>query len=382
MTRAALLLSALLAAAPVAAQESPEWAGVWEGRVGTHPVRLCIDSHGGPARGGYYYLSRLEPIPITEEDGEGGWIERTPEGEPSALWEFVEQTGQELRGTWRQGSRSLRFELTPLAWTAPEYAGPCSSDAFLGPRIAGGEVLTRPAELNGWRFTEQTYHPPAHFAEEDGDLESFTFTPEQPGDARILAELAKGLPTGDYRDTYLQCMGDTIAVHGTDGKYWTRSHPEFVSDDWLTTMESYGMYCGGAHGDHGFYHRTFDRRSGEQLDPARWLNETAVEYQTVSGGEGYFNVLPALTELILARSPSDVAPGDAATEREAYLEECRDSVGSWSWRFGLSREGLLAVPIVPHVLGPCRAVFTVPWVELAAFLNEEGRAGVARLLDD
>lgn len=40
------------------------------------------------------------------------------------------------------------------------------------------------------------------------------------------------------------------------------------------------------------------------------------------------------------------------------------------------------MPIVPHVLGPCRAVFAVPWVELAPFLNEEGRAGVARLLDD
>ena len=81
---------------PAAAQESPAWAGVWEGRVGTYPVRLCIDSHGGPARGAYYYLSRLEPIPITEEDGEGGWIERMPEGEPSALWEFIEQNGE----TW------------------------------------------------------------------------------------------------------------------------------------------------------------------------------------------------------------------------------------------------------------------------------------------
>src|SRR5690606_16075013 len=78
-----------------------------------------------------------------------------------------------------------------------------------------------------WLALHRADIPPAGaLAEEDVDLESFTFTPEQPGDARILTELAKGLPTGDYRDTYLQCMGDTIAVHGTDGKYWTRSHPE------------------------------------------------------------------------------------------------------------------------------------------------------------
>ena len=379
--RAGFLLPALLLAAPAAAQETPEWAGVWDGRVGTYPVRLCIDAHGGPARGAYYYLSRLEPIAITEEDGEGGWIEKTPDGEASALWEFVEQTGEELRGTWRQGRRSLPFALAPLAWTAGEYSGPCSSDAFLGPRIAGGEVLEEAAGLDGWRYTAQTYRPPAHFAEEV-DLESFTFAPEQPGDARILAELAKGLPTGEYNATYLQCMGDNIAVHGTDGDYGTSSKPVFVSADWLTTLESYDLYCGGAHPSHGFYHRTFDRSSGEEFDPARWFNEAAVEYQAVSGGEGYFNVKPALAEIIVAGGPSDVEAANSQAEREFFMSECRDALSSWSWRFGLSRAGLLAVPVVPHVLGPCRATFTVPWEDLGPFLNDEGKEGVARLLSD
>ena len=68
-------LAALLAllATPAAAQDAPAWAGAWEGRVGTFPVRLCIDSWGDqPARGAYYYLSQLEPIALSEEDGEGG----------------------------------------------------------------------------------------------------------------------------------------------------------------------------------------------------------------------------------------------------------------------------------------------------------------------
>jgi len=380
--RAALILPALLFAAPSAAQERPEWAGVWEGRVGSYPVRLCIDAYGGPARGAYYYLSRLDPIAITEEDGEGGWIEKTPEGEYSALWEFVEQTGRELRGTWRQGRRSLPFNLAPLTWTAGEYSGPCSSDAFLGPRIAGGEVLEEPTELDGWRYTAQSYRPPPHFAEEV-DLKSFTFSPERPGDARILAELAQGLPTGEHLATYLQCMGDNISVHGTDGDYWTSSKPVFASGNWLTTMESYDMYCGGAHPSHGFYHRTFDRMSGEELDPARWFNESAVEYQAVSGGEeGYFKILPPLAELIIARGPSDAEPTDGPAEREFFLEECRDALSTWSWRFGLSRAGLLAVPVVPHAYGPCRATFTVPWEELDPFLNDEGQAGLARLRRD
>src|SRR5690606_17804914 len=163
LMRVALIAGVLLLANSAAAQEKPEWAGVWEGRVGTYPVRLRIDADGGPARGAYGYLSSLEPIALTEEDSEGGWIEKSPDGEPSALWEFREQTGNELRGTWRQGQRSLPFDLAPLAWIAGEYSGPCSSDAFLAPRIAGGDVLGTPAELDGWRYTAQSYQPPAHF---------------------------------------------------------------------------------------------------------------------------------------------------------------------------------------------------------------------------
>ena len=38
-------LAPLLAvlATPAAAQEAPAWVGLWEGRVGTDPVKLCID---------------------------------------------------------------------------------------------------------------------------------------------------------------------------------------------------------------------------------------------------------------------------------------------------------------------------------------------------
>lgn len=377
--RAALVAGALLLANSAAAQEKPEWAGVWEGRVGTYPVRLCIDADGGPARGAYYYLSSLEPIAITEEDGEGGWIEKSPDGGPSALWEFREQTGKELRGTWRQGQRRLPFDLAPLAWIAGEYSGPCSSDAFLTPRIAGGDVLGTPAELDGWRYTAQSYQPPAHFSEELG-LESFTFSPERPGDARILAELEKGLPTGSYDATYLQCMGDNIAFHGTDGDYRTSSKPVFVSADWLTTLESYDMYCGGAHPSHGFYHRTFDRRSGEEVELASWFTEAGAEYQPGEGGEGYFNILPPLIDLIVANGPSDGEPTDGPAERDFFVKECREVLNTWSWRFGLSRAGLLAVPVVPHAYAPCSATFTVPWNELDPFLNAEGKARVARLL--
>jgi hypothetical protein len=377
MRRLAALLALL--AAPAAAQETPAWVGVWEGRVGNYPVRLCIDVWGEvPARGAYYYLSQLEPIALSEEDGEGGWVERAPDGEQQALWEFAEQDGERLRGTWRQGRRKLPFDLKPLAWSSAEEAGPCGSDAFLGPRVAGGEVLSEPAELDGWRYTALAYRPPAHFAEELF-LESFSFAPERPGDAAILAALAKDLPADSRLAPYLQCMGDSIAVNGRDGYYSTASKPALVSPAWLTTSDSYDIYCGGAHPSHGFFHRTFDRQSGEEVVLARWLDEAAVEHKTYEAGdEGYDLVRPALRELILARGASDSELLTA--EDESYEAECREAAREQEfWTFGLSREGMLFVPSLPHVIAACQATYTVPWSELAPLLNETGRAGLVRL---
>lgn len=373
-------LAAVLAllAAPAAAQDAPAWVGVWEGRVGTYPVRLCIDSWGDqPARGAYYYLSQLEPIALSEEDGEGGWIERAPDGEQQALWQFAEQTGERLRGTWRQGRR-LPFDLKPIAWTTADEDGPCGSDGFLAPRVPGGEVMSGPGELDGWRYTALSYRPPAHFAEELF-LESFSFAPERPGDTAILAALTKELPGRGDAAPYLQCMGDSIAVNGRDGYYSTLSKPLLVSPAWLTTLESYDVYCGGAHPSHGFFHRTFDRQSGEEIKLARWLGETAIEHRTSEGdAEGYDLVRPALRDLVLARGVSE---GGALTgEDKSYEAECREAARDQEfWTFGLSREGMLFVPSLPHVIAACQATYTVAWSELAPFLNETGRTGLARL---
>ena len=87
-----------------------------------------------------------------------------------------------------------------------------------------------------------------------------------------------------------------------------------------------------------------------------------------------------LIDLIVASGPSDGEPTDGPAEREFFVEECRDVLNTWSWRFGLSRAGLLAVPVVPHAYAPCSAIFTVPWNEVDPFLNAEGQAKVARLL--
>lgn len=383
-----LLIPALLAAAPLHAQDKPAWVGVWEGTIGTLPIRACLDTLGtdGPGHGSYYYLSRLEPIALRESsEWEGGWDERAAGADDGPFWEMDDFDGRRIRGTWYQGeganTRTLPLALDPVAWTAAAGDGPCSSDAFLGPRDGSTDAGREPAELAGWRYTRLIWRPPAHFAD-DVAIETFTFPSEQPGDHAILAELARALPTGDHFAPYLQCMGGSIAAHGIDGDYATSEKPVFASRDWLTTIESYDYYCGGAHPSHGFHHRSFDRQSGAEVDPSSWFGDSAVEYQSLDdGADGYYRVLPPLVEVIIARGP-DGEPGDGPAEREFFLDECREALEIWSWRFGLSRTGLLAVPIVPHAYAPCAATFTVPWDELAPFLNAEGRAGLARLRED
>ncbi len=354
-----------LLAAPAAAQEAPVWVGVWEGRVGTYPVRLCIDTWGDqPARGAYYYLSQLEPIALSEEDGEGGWIERAPDGEQQALWEFAQQDGERLRGTWRQGRRRLPFDLRPLAWISADDGEPCGSEAFLGPRIAGGQVMSEPAELKGWRYTVQTYRPPAHFAE-DVALESFSFEPDQPGDVAINQALSAivPMPAGTLEDEWLQCLAYAIAAGGRDGYYGQSVKPTMAIAPFLTVEVNRGDYCGGAHPNHDTFHRTYDRTTGEEMNIDAWFGSPDANGGVVTA--------PELRAMAMAKWPSD-----------EDLEECREYAAEVDyWRLELARDGIVFTPDFPHALTACEEAALLTWSELTPFLDAEGRAGVARLRD-
>ena len=358
----AALPALLLVAVPAAAQDKPAWVGVWAGKVGTYPVRLCIDVVGdAPARGAYYYLSQLEPIAITERDGEGGWVEQGSE-DPDALWSFSEQTGERLRGTWTRGNRSLPFELTTVAWTEGEWGGPCSSLEFMEPRFDAdiGEIVSERALLGSWAYTKHVYRPPPHFAEEV-TIESFGYPAQQPGDAEINTILTAGhLPRG-LDAHFLECIGGAISSVGADGFFEEKLAPTMISRDFLTVEESSGTYCGGAHPSYYVVDHTFDRQSGEELDLFDWIGapSSADEVSLIS---------EPLRALAVARWPADAE------------EECRQLAEETEyWSLGLAEEGLIFRPDFPQVATACEEPVTVEWQALAPFLDAEGRAGLARL---
>jgi hypothetical protein len=361
VTRWLALLGALLLAAPAAAQDKPAWVGVWQGKVGKYPVRLCIEGDDIPGRGSYYYLSRLEPISLSEEDGEGGWIERAAETE--ARWEFAEQTGQRLKGTWRQGKRSLPFDLKPIAWTKGDWGGPCSAAAFVEPLMAGGSVAEKPAEFEGQSYAEQSYVPPKHFADDDVSIDTFTFAETKPGDAAINAKLRAALPQGTSGDDLYGCMAGALSSLGLDGFFDHSLKPTLFSDAFIVAEDSSGNFCGGAHPNYYTFDRTFDRRTGEEIDLFDWIGEARID-----GGDSTLD--PRLRALVVARWPTDA---------EA---DCRELAATTEyWSLGLAREGLVFRPDFPHVATACEEPVTVEWTALAPFLDKDGRAGLARLRD-
>ena len=371
----------LLMAAPGSVPDKPVWVGVWEGTVGTYPVRLCMDQWGenAPGRGAYYYLSTLEPLSLTEDDNEIAWIEHGPE-DPDARWSFTQQSEERLRGTWTRGARRLPFDLKPIAWTKGEWDGTCDSAAFMGPRLLPGTIATEPDEIAGWRYTRQIYSPPRPFKDEVS-AESFTFTPERPGDGVIVEWLASHLPRGTMADDATECIAGAVASVGADGYFGEFLTPVEVGRSFLTVRENSDTYCGGAHPNAFFQYKTFDRQSGQEINFARWLNEAGREHHAAENElDSYDTLLPALRKLIVKHEPQEGFP-EADTDEPGPLDaECLEVAEEQEfWTFGFRREGMIFVPSVPHVATPCMGTFIVPWSELVPYLSAEGRAGVARL---
>src|SRR4030095_17244164 len=78
-----------LAVAAAAAPPPSELPGIWEGHVGPLPVRACFSRRESGDFGAYYYLSRLQLIPLDAEDGaDGAFREGGGTDQDSPRWEI------------------------------------------------------------------------------------------------------------------------------------------------------------------------------------------------------------------------------------------------------------------------------------------------------
>lgn len=355
-----LLLPALLL--PASVQAAPAWHGVWQGTIGTLPVRACLQERSETySNGSYYYLSRLRPIALSHED-DGSWSEENDSGR----WTVTAGASGRLTGTWRGAGKSLPIALARVALNGDD--DPCGSTAYIAPRLRPAKVVSKPARKDGFAYTELVYDVGPSFPEVG--ISSFSYPPTRPGDAAINAALRLDPSKPEGEADYAGCMKMALASQGRDGDFQFTYTPDLVTAEYLSVAANSGGFCGGAHPDEGEWHLVFDRTSGKRIDIARWFTARGLVPEDGEKGTSIRQITPALKALALGHFP--FGRGEDA--------DCREAVSSEDyWEIALTRRGIAFTPSLAHVVQACEDAALVPFAELAPFLSPEGRAGSARL---
>ncbi len=362
-------LAMALAAVPAGAEAAaPPGEGVWQGTVGTLPVRVCLraSEEGGWDRGSYYYMNKLRPLRLEAAESGTGLVERDEADKETARWSVAADESGAMRGEWRSGTRSLPVALRRVAANATSEDGPCASDAYIGPRLSPLRVMPSQAAKSRLRYTKLTYSAGPAFP--GVTLESFALPETLPGDRAINAALRLDPARKDGVGDYISCVRLALAMRGTDGDYAGTIEPAGVHADFLSAAVSIGYYCGGAHPDDVQYHLTFDRRTGKAVSLTGWFLGDAVirpKGSDVDGG----TISRALRRVVLGHA-----------RFAAENAECREPVTSEEyWSLSLDRTGIGFTPQLPHVVQACAETWVVPFRELTPFLSPAGKAGAARV---
>jgi hypothetical protein len=330
--------------------------GIWQGTVGTLPVRACF---ARPAQwgsfGAYFYLSRRRLIALDAAEGASGTFHEGGGADPNRpRWRIERADAARLTGQWTHRGRTLPVRLSRVAGADGE--SPCYSLAFHQPRFTGVRTVTARGSTDGVAYTRITLDHGGRF-----DASVATFALDGAGEAAraINAILARSL-AGDPPE-WFECIRAPLEQSPQEGGFNQSLAPAMIARRWMSVIEQYDGFCGGNHPNAGRTYRTFDLASGREVDLHDWLNETAVEREGPRGTEEEIKTLrPALREFILAGWHAEMA-------------ECDESVRSHEfWNIGLTRDALVFSPDLPHVAQACGEDFTMSFARLRPFLTEEG----------
>jgi hypothetical protein len=358
---AALVTLTVAAAAPDSSAELP---GIWEGHVGTLPVRACFTRRDWGTFGAYYYLSRRQPISLeAEERGESEIFREGPgTGSDRPRWVIEHADADRLTARWTSGTRNLAVRLRRIARMEGEDS-PCGRMAFHQPRLEGLRTVTSRASHDGVGFTRIVLDVASRF---DVNFETFAMDGGDEAVQRINTQLGIGLAGSPPQ--WFECIQNSLEFNPVEGGFAESLAPAMITRRWLSVSHHWDGYCGGAHPSSSNLYRTFDRADGREIDLHDWFNESAIQRDRYEGLDDEIRTLrPAFRDVILAGwSAEDADCGDVV--RDANF-----------WNIGLSRSGLVFAPSLPHVAQACGEEFTVPFARLRPFLTEEGAANLLAL---
>lgn len=354
------LLALALAAAPAAPADP---SGIWEGTVGTLPVRACFAQQQWGSFGTYYYLSRQRLIALEAEEGANGAFRENDLRDASApRWTIEGADAGRLTARWTHRGRTLPVRLRRIAAAAAEQ-DQCTGMTYHRSRLAAVRTVSARATLEGVAYTRITLDHGGRF---EASVETFAFDGSGAAVGRLNATLRQAL-TGNPPE-WFDCIRSPLARFPSEGSFSKRLAPTLISARWMSVVEQFDHYCGGAYPNHGQRYRTFDLASGREIDLHDWLNGAAVTRERLEGlEEGIRKLRPALRTLILAGwAPDDPDCAGALEDREF-------------WNIGLRREALVFAPDLPHVAQACGEEFVIPFARLGPFLTAEAAANLRAL---
>ena len=361
----AFLFAPILALAAAAAPPA-DLPGVWEGTIGNLPVRACFVQREWGAFGAYYYRSRLRLIPLEAEAGAAGAFREG--GDTSGpRWLIESADAARLSARWTGRGQTLPVRLGRLAGAgAGGEEGPCGSLAFHRPRLAGIRTVSTRAAKDGVAYTKLSLNHGGRF-----EISFETFALDGAGEAtrRINAVLGRAL-AGDP-PSWFQCIQDSLGSSPNEGSFDESLAPAMISRRWMSVAHHWDGICGGAHPDSSNSWRLFDLAAGREVDLFDWLNGNAVRRQGRRGSdEEIKTVQPAFRDAILSGWHPEAADCEEVIRTADY------------WNIGLTRQGFVLEPSLPHVVQACGETFTLSFARLRPFLTPEGAANQRALQAD
>lgn len=355
----------MLLANPAAAQ-TPDPQGVWQGTIGTLPVRVCFGTRPSSSFGSYFYMSKRVTIPLVRDDSHPAvYSEGWPEDTKLPRWTLTRILPERIEGGWRQGARTLPIRLGRIpTGKRDESDTPCGSVEFQQPRVEGVRIVRSRAAKDGLAYTKLALDHRGHFPEVS--IESFELDGGSDAVKRINARLRE--PFAEDEEGWLACIRSSTNWGPFGGDWGESMEPRMVTGKWLSVRRQWGGYCGGAHPSSSSTALLFDRTTGREVDLFDWLDSKAVKRERIQGLEDEVETLtPAFRELVLGRW-------------KAEAEECDDVIRTQEyWSVELTRTGLIFSPDLVHVVQACGEDFTVPFARLAPYLSAEGKRQVALL---
>lgn len=361
---AALVLGALAPSAASAQPAStPGLAGIWEGTIGTLPVRACFVTHEWGTFGAYYYMSHLHLLGLEAQDGAPGTFSETG-GEFTARWSGVQAAGDSLTARWTGEGPALPVRLHRVAATVGE-AGACASLAFHQPRLAGIHTVSARATVDGTAYTKLTLDTAGHF---EIAVQTFALDGDSAATRRINTALGEELAGDPPR--WFGCITNSLDMSPLEGQQSVTLEPAMISRRWLSVGSQGDWSCGGAHPNEDSSYRLFDLTTGAEVALLDWFLPTAVKREHIEGMDEDSRTLEtAFRTFLLTGHRAD--PDNA--ECESVLREAD------YWNAGLTRDGFVFRPELAHVVQACSEEFTVDFDRIRPWLKPEAVAAVAAL---